>query len=426
MTPKHRREPVRTGSAIRRAVVTSVVSSLALSSVTITAAAVTLTSSPVPRAMPPAADAPGTTSRPPTAVAPADPPPAPPAAQVKDLPVGIPDIELVVADSVRLDAISDTAVAAYQRAAAVLGSADKQCNLRWTLVAAVGQVVSGHGTTGDSKLGKQGVVKPQLAGDPLRGRDGKRVPDSDAGRLDGDGRFDRPVGPMQLSPATWAVVGVDSDGDGRRNPNDIDDAALAVSVLLCSGKDDMRRRGGRIEAIRRVNDGKRFVESVLDVARTYRGQLSDLYATAPLVVPTYTMPTLPVVAKGDAPTDGPTHGSTGPTTDSSPDSPSTPPTPNYPTPTTPTTPAPTVPTVPTPSEPPPTTHPPRDPADELPAECPTTSEPPEPVVTEPTDAPSDEATGDPSEVPSDEPTPEPPADPIVKPGCDDSTEPNAG
>jgi hypothetical protein len=420
MTPKHRQEPLGAGGAIRRAVVTSVVSSLALTSVTITAAAVTLTNSPAPRPAPLTGAAPETASPPPDAPVDGDSPPAPPA-QVKDLPVGIPDIELVVADGVRLDAVPDAAVAAYQRAAAVLGSADKQCQLRWTLVAAVGQVVSGHGSTGDSELGKHGVVRPKLTGDALRGRDGKRVPDSDAGRLDGDGRFDRAVGPMQLSPATWAVVGVDSDGDGRRNPHDIDDAALAVSVLLCSGKDDMRRRAGRIEAVRRVNDGKQFVESVLAVARTYRTQLSDLYDTVPVVVPSYPMPELPVAARGDLATDAPTDGPTTPTDPS--DSPSMP-TPNNPTPTTP------VPAVPTPTVPP-ATHPPRDP-ENLPEPCPT--EPSEPVVTDPTEPtepaepadptdptePTETTTDEPTDVPEDEPT-----EPIGTPGCTDGTEPDA-
>ena len=40
---------------------------------------------------------------------------------------------------------------------------------------------------------------------------------------------------MQFIPSTWTVVGVDADGDGRRDPQDIDDASLATAVYLCSG-----------------------------------------------------------------------------------------------------------------------------------------------------------------------------------------------
>ena len=48
---------------------------------------------------------------------------------------------------------------------------------------------------------------------------------------------------MQFIPSTWPVVKVDADGDGKRNPQDIDDAALATAVYLCSGKDNLSQRG---------------------------------------------------------------------------------------------------------------------------------------------------------------------------------------
>ena len=48
---------------------------------------------------------------------------------------------------------------------------------------------------------------------------------------------------MQFIPSTWSVVGVDADGDAQRNPQDIDDAALATAVYLCSGDDDLATDG---------------------------------------------------------------------------------------------------------------------------------------------------------------------------------------
>ena len=209
-----------------------------------------------------------------------------------------------------------------------------------------------------------GHGRPKLTGKALRGRDGKRVPDSDAGRLDGDGRYDRPVGPMQLSPATWAVVGVDSDGDGKRNPHDIDDAALAVSVLLCSGTDDLRKRAGRVAGVRRINDDRTFIETVLAVDRAYRVQMTKAYDTVPFVVPN-DMPTdLPLDARSTVPNDEPT--------DVPSDVPSSP-TPNPTSPTDPVT------VIPTPT--PPQTQPPRDPTDDPAPTC--TPDDPEP--TEPAD-----------------------------------------
>src|SRR5215207_8570174 len=185
MAVRHRKEPERTGSAVRRAVWTATLSALALTSVTLTAAGVTL-SNDSPRREAPVAAAPTTTLRPtPRQV---DVPPAPPV-EVKELPVGIPDIALVSADAPQLDRIPSAALAAYQRAAGVLDGADKKCHLEWTLVAAVGQVVTGHGTTDGRRFDRHGVLRPTLTGKALRGRDGKRVPDSDAGRLDGDDRY---------------------------------------------------------------------------------------------------------------------------------------------------------------------------------------------------------------------------------------------
>lgn len=306
MTARHRLEPVRTGHAVRRAVVTSVLSAIALASVTITAAAVTLTNSPEHKEEPAAAP-PSTTS---SSAQTEDPTLAPPV-EIEDVPVGIPDVALVAADGPRLDGIPDQALAAYQRSTSVLLEADEQCNLQWTLLAAVGQVVSGHGTSGDGALDDDGVLRPTFTGKPLVGEKGTKVPDSDAGKLDGDQRFDRPVGPMQLAPSSWAVVGVDGDGDGKRNPNDIDDAALAVAVLLCSGEDDLGKRPGRVAAVKLINDDPTFVETVLAVERTYNDQASesDDDGTTLVVakVPPSEMPTdLPtdiVSGPGSGPTD---------------------------------------------------------------------------------------------------------------------------
>ena len=90
-----------------------------------------------------------------------------------------------------------------------------------------------------------GVVHPAILGPRLTGHGAtSRIDDTDAGLLDGDQRFDRAVGPMQFIPSTWTVVGVDADGDGRRDPQDIDDASLATAVYLCSGTDDLATRRG--------------------------------------------------------------------------------------------------------------------------------------------------------------------------------------
>ena len=152
--------------------------------------------------------------------------------------------------------------------------------LGWELVAAIGKVESDHGRYGGSRLDGDGVAHPAIYGIALDGRHGTRaVPDTDAGLHDGNRRWDRAVGPMQFIPATWAVVGVDADGDTRRDPQDVDDAALASGVYLCSGDEDLATTPGRAAAVLRYNHSARYVALVLATARGYARGAVNLRAT---------------------------------------------------------------------------------------------------------------------------------------------------
>ncbi len=171
------------------------------------------------------------------------------------------------------------ALAAYQRAETVINAADGSCNLGWQLLAAIGDVESHHGQFGVSRLDSEGVATPSIIGLPLNGVGNVAlIKDTDAGVLDGDQVFDRAVGPMQFIPSTWSVVGVDSDNDGERNPQDIDDAALAAAVYLCSGDDDLSTASGQVVAVNRYNHSAAYVERVLSLMQQY---LAGGYATGP-------------------------------------------------------------------------------------------------------------------------------------------------
>ncbi|MEO7627346.1 MAG: hypothetical protein ABIS91_13875, partial [Nocardioides sp.] len=122
--------------------------------------------------------------------------------------------------------IPSAALAAYQRAEAVINTADKSCEIPWQLIAAIGRVESDHGRFGGNTLSDDGVALPGIYGIALNGKNNtQNIVDTDAGQYDSDTKFDRAVGPMQFIPSTWSVVGVDGDNDGKRNPQDIDDAA---------------------------------------------------------------------------------------------------------------------------------------------------------------------------------------------------------
>ena len=166
--------------------------------------------------------------------------------------------------------IPAAALAAYQRAETVINSADKGCHLSWQLIAAIGRVESDHGRTNGNSLDSNGVAQPGIFGPALDGTHGtSRIADTDAGQYDADAKFDRAIGPMQFIPSTWSVVGVDADGDGKRNPQDIDDASLATAVYLCSGDDDLSSAAGQRAAVYRYNHSQSYVDLVLSIMNAY-------------------------------------------------------------------------------------------------------------------------------------------------------------
>jgi membrane-bound lytic murein transglycosylase B len=175
-----------------------------------------------------------------------------------------------VVASASTSGIPSAALAAYQRAETVINAADKSCNLPWQLVAAIGRVESDHGRTNGNTLDKSGVARPGIYGIALDGKNNTaKILDTDGGQYDSDARFDRAIGPMQFIPSTWSVVGVDSDGDAQRNPQDIDDAALATAVYLCSGDDDLSTLKGQRAAVYRYNHSEAYVDLVLSIMNAY-------------------------------------------------------------------------------------------------------------------------------------------------------------
>jgi membrane-bound lytic murein transglycosylase B len=107
--------------------------------------------------------------------------------------------------------------------------------LPWVVLAAIGQVESGHGTnTNSSSAGAQG--------------------------------------PMQFLPSTFAAFAVDGDGDGVTNILDPADAIYTAAHYLCAnhaGRNDAGLRG----AIYRYNHANWYVQLVLNVAT----QLAERY-----------------------------------------------------------------------------------------------------------------------------------------------------
>lgn len=103
--------------------------------------------------------------------------------------------------------------------------------LSWTILAAIGQVESGHG---------------------------RNVGPSSAGAL----------GPMQFLPSTWAQYAVDGDGDGKADIMSPYDAVPAAALYLCRNG---AGRGGQAlyDAIFNYNHADWYVREVLAIAAQY-------------------------------------------------------------------------------------------------------------------------------------------------------------
>jgi Transglycosylase SLT domain len=160
--------------------------------------------------------------------------------------------------------------AAYYRAAAAMRLRDAGCHLSWAMLAGVGKIESGHARGGD--LYADGTTRTRIIGIAL---DGSRagtatVPDSDNGIWDGDARWDHAVGPMQFLPGTWRNFGQDGNSDGRRDPHNMHDSALAAATYLCAGGRDLATTSGLQAAIFAYNPSSAYVAAVIAWINVYR------------------------------------------------------------------------------------------------------------------------------------------------------------
>ncbi len=167
--------------------------------------------------------------------------------------------------------LPQAAMDAYKDAAETMAGIDPTCQLPWTLLAGIGRVESDHGRYGGSVLSTDGVSRPAIIGVALNGAGPvAAIRDSDDGKMDKDKVWDRAVGPMQFIPTTWAYAGRDGDGDGKKNPHDLDDAALAAAGYLCSGSGSVLDDATAKAAIFRYNPSDYYVALVQAFERGYR------------------------------------------------------------------------------------------------------------------------------------------------------------
>lgn len=164
-----------------------------------------------------------------------------------------------------------TSLEAYGNAAEIQRQQHPECGITWTTIAGIGGVESKHGTHRGADVAANGDVRPKIRGMVLDGTKGNwEIKDTDDGKYDGDTTYDRALGPFQFIPETWQRFGVDANGDGRADPDNIDDAALSAARYLCvSSGGDMTTPEGWEKAILTYNNSMDYVIRVRNHANAY-------------------------------------------------------------------------------------------------------------------------------------------------------------
>jgi membrane-bound lytic murein transglycosylase B len=164
--------------------------------------------------------------------------------------------------------IPATVLDAYKKAEAELRSSKAGCNLPWQLLAAIGKVESGQARGGRVDAG--GTTLGRILGPALDGNGFALIKDTDHGAYDGNTAYDQAVGPMQFIPSTWAWAGRDGNGDGKKDPNNVYDAALAAGHYLCRNGWDLSREADLHSAILSYNNSQDYLNLVLNWLEYYR------------------------------------------------------------------------------------------------------------------------------------------------------------
>ncbi|MES5822899.1 lytic transglycosylase domain-containing protein [Streptomyces sp. RG80] len=251
-----------------------------------------------------------------------------------DSPKPSPTIGTPAASGATEAGIPATVLAAYKQAASSLQASKPGCNLPWELLAAIGKVESGQARGG--RVDADGNTIGKILGPKLNGNGFAHISDTDDGAYDGDSVYDRAVGPMQFIPSTWEWAGRDGNGDGKKDPNNIYDAALAAGHYLCRFGWDLSTQADLNRAILSYNNSQDYLNTVLSWLEYYRK------GTHEIPDGTGTLPTTPSDDNSGA---SPTPSPQDPSTPSSPSTPGS----NTPSPTPPPSESPTPPSTPTPT-----------------------------------------------------------------------------
>lgn len=162
--------------------------------------------------------------------------------------------------------IPSMALSAYRNAEVTMAKAAPNCGVSWNLLAGIGRIESAHangGATDTRGTAVRPIYGPTLDG-TLPGNE-IIVQSNQAGRV----TYARAMGPMQFLPGTWSRYASDGDGDGKSDPQNLYDSALAAARYLCSGGLNLRDPAQVMSAVLRYNNSVAYARNVLGWAASY-------------------------------------------------------------------------------------------------------------------------------------------------------------
>ena len=161
--------------------------------------------------------------------------------------------------------IPELMLKAYRMAQTKVTHVVPKCKgMTWEVVAGIAKVESNHASgrslAKDGTL-TEGIYGPRLTGSGVGGNT-TAFADTDGGKIDGDSSTERAVGPFQFMPATWSARGQDANGDGKKDPQNADDAALSAAAYLCGNGRNLKDAGQLHAAIYSYNQSDAYVNDV--------------------------------------------------------------------------------------------------------------------------------------------------------------------
>ncbi|GAA4477430.1 hypothetical protein GCM10023094_19650 [Rhodococcus olei] len=203
--------------------------------------------------------------------------------------------------------IPELVLGAYRSAEATLAAEQPGCGVSWHLLAGIGRIESGH--AGGGRTDAAGTTVAPILGPRLDGSlaGNNVILDTDRGTVDGDPAHDRAVGPMQFIPGTWAKYAADGNDDGRADPNNVFDAALAAARYLCSGGLNLRNHDQELRAVLRYNNSMAYASNVLAWSAAYAAGGTPTPGSIPEVPAAPGRPAEPTPTPAPAPSPTPDH-----------------------------------------------------------------------------------------------------------------------